>query len=50
MAQRLPAHFQGNKFKTNALLTIKLARAAFFMLKHHSVFDPECLAGVMFKK
>ena len=50
MAQRLLAQFQGNKFKTNTLLAIKLARAAFFMLKHHTVFDPERLAAVMFKK
>ena len=47
MAQRLEARFQGNKFKANTVLAIKLARAVYFMLKDKSVFDPERLISAM---
>jgi len=49
MAQRLEAKMNGNKFKANTVLAIKLARAVYFMLKNHTVFDPERLAAVMMK-
>ena len=41
--QRLEAKMHGNKFKANAVLAIKLARAVFYMLKHQTVFDPQRL-------
>ena len=44
LAQNLEARFNGNKFKANTLLAIKLARAVYFMLKNKTVFDPERLA------
>jgi hypothetical protein len=37
----------GNKFKANTVLAIKLARAVYFMLKDKSVFDPERLMSAM---
>jgi transposase len=43
LAQRLETHFRGNKFKANAVLAIKLARAVYFMLKNKTVFDSERL-------
>jgi transposase len=43
LAQRLEAKMQGNKFKANTVLAIKLARAVYFMLRSHTVFDPERL-------
>ena len=43
LAQSLEARFQGNKFKANTVLALKLARAAYFMLKNKTVFDPERL-------
>jgi transposase len=43
LAQRLEARMQGNKFKANTILAIKLARAVYFMLKNKTVFDPERL-------
>jgi transposase len=49
MAQRLEARFQGNKFKANTVLAIKLARAVYFMLKDKTVFDPERLIRTMTK-
>ena len=49
IAQRLEARFQGNKFKTNTVLAIKLARAVYFMLKDQRVFDPERLIRAMTK-
>ena len=49
MAQRLEARFQGNKFKANTVLAIKLARAVYFMLKDKTVFDPERLIRAMTK-
>ena len=49
MSQRLEARFQGNKFKANTVLAIKLARAVYFMLKDKTVFDPERLIRAMTK-
>lgn len=43
LAQGLEARFQGNKFKANTVLALKLARAVYFMLKNKTVFDPERL-------
>ena len=43
LAQRLEAKMQGNKFKANTVLAIKLARAVYYMLRSHTVFDPERL-------
>ena len=39
----------GNKFKSNTVVAIKLARAVYFMLKNKTVFDPERLAVSMVK-
>jgi transposase len=49
LCQRLEARFQGNKFKANTVLAIKLARAVYFMLKDKQVFDPERLISAMTK-
>jgi len=49
LAQRLEARFQGNKFKANTVVAIKLARAVYFMLKDKTVFDPERLIRTMNK-
>jgi transposase len=49
LCQRLEARFQGNKFKANTVLAIKLARAVYFMLKDKQVFDPERLIRAMTK-
>jgi transposase len=49
LAQRLEARFQGNKFKANTVLAIKLARAVYFMLNDKTVFDPERLIRTMAK-
>jgi transposase len=43
LAQRLEARMNGNKFKANTVLAIKLARAVYFMLKNKTVFDPQRL-------
>jgi len=43
LAQRLEARMNGNKFKANTVLAIKIARAVYFMLKNKTVFDPERL-------
>lgn len=43
LAQRLEAKMQGNKFKANTVLAVKLARAVYYMLRSHTVFDPERL-------
>ena len=48
-AQQLEARLNGNKFKTNTVIAIKLARAAYFMLKNKTVFDPERLTAVLAK-
>jgi len=47
LAQRLEQRMNGNKFKANTVLAIKLARAVYFMLKNKSVFDPERLVAVL---
>ena len=39
----------GNKFKSNTVVAIKLARAVYFMLKNKTVFDPERLVASMQK-
>jgi transposase len=44
LAQRLEARLN-NKFKANAVLAIKLARAVYYMLKSHTVFDPDRLVA-----
>jgi transposase len=44
LAQQLTARLNGNKFKANTIVALKLARAVYFMLKNHTVFDPERLA------
>ena len=49
LAQRLEARFQGNKFKANTVVAIKLARAVYFMLRDKTVFDPERLIRTMTK-
>ena len=49
LAQRLEARL-GNKFKANTVLAIKLARAVYFMLKSHTVFDPERLVAALTHK
>ena len=45
--QRLEARMQGNKFKANTVLAIKLARSVYYMLKNHTVFDPQRLAATL---
>ena len=47
LAQRLEAKMGGNKFKANTVLAIKLARAVYFMLRSHTVFDPERLVAAL---
>jgi transposase len=47
LAQQLEARLNGNKFKANTVLAIKLARAAYFMLKNKTVFDPDRLTAVL---
>lgn len=49
LSQRLEAQMNGNKFKSNTVVAIKLARAVYFMLKHKTVFDPERLVASMKK-
>jgi transposase len=43
--QRLEARLNGNKFKANTVLAIKLARAVYFMLHSKTVFDPQRLVA-----
>ena len=50
LAQRWEAQFNGNKFKANTVLAIKLARAVYFMLKNKTLFDPQRLAMSLGKK
>ena len=45
LAQQLESRFNGNKFKANTVLAIKLARAVYFMLKNKTVFDPQRLVA-----
>jgi len=47
LAQRLEARMNGNKFKANTVLAIKLARAIYFMLRNGTVFDPERLVAAL---
>jgi len=47
LAQRLTARFNGNKFKANTVLAIKLARAVYYMLRQQTVFDPERLVAAL---
>jgi transposase len=47
LAQRLEARMNGNKFKANTVLAIKLARAVYFMLKNHTVFDADRLVATL---
>src|SRR5438034_4480914 len=49
LAQRLEAQMEGNKFKANTVLAIKLARAVYCMLKNKTVFDPERLIAALRK-
>jgi transposase len=49
LSQRLEAQMNGNKFKANTVVAIKLARAVYFMLKNKTVFDPERLVAAMQK-
>ena len=47
LAQRLETRMNGNKFKANTVVAIKLARAVYFMLKSHTVFDPDRLVAAL---
>ena len=47
LAQRLEGRFNGNKFKANTVLAIKLARAVYYMLREHTVFDPDRLVAAL---
>jgi transposase len=49
LSKRLEAQMHGNKFKSNTVVAIKLARAVYFMLKNQTVFDPERLVASMQK-
>jgi len=49
LAQRLEARMNGNKFKANTVIAIKLARAVYFMLKSQTVFDPDRLVAALSK-
>ena len=47
LAQALEARMNGNKFKANTVVAIKLARAVYFMLKNQTVFDPDRLVAAL---
>ena len=47
LAQRLEARLNGNKFRANTVLAIKLARSVYFMLRQHTVFDPDRLVAAL---
>src|SRR5437879_5669057 len=47
LAQQLEARREGNKFKANTVVAIKLARAVYFMLKNKTVFEPERLVAAL---
>jgi transposase len=49
LAQRLEARMNGNKFKANTVVAIKLARSVYYMLKNKTVFDPERLTMALSK-
>ena len=38
---------EGNKFKANTVVAIKLARAVYFMLKNKTLFEPERLVAAL---
>ncbi len=50
LAQRLEAQMNGNKFKANTVVALKLARAVYFMLRNKTVFDPDRLIAALAKK
>ncbi len=50
LAQRLEAKMNGNKFKANTVLAIKLARAVYYMLRTGTGFDPERLVAQLTQK
>jgi hypothetical protein len=50
LAQRLEAKMNGNKFKANTVLAIKLARAVYYMLRTGTGFDPERLVTQLTRK
>jgi transposase len=50
LAQRLEDQMNGNKFKANTVVAIKLARAVYFMLRNKTVFDPERLVAALAHK
>lgn len=50
LAKSLEARMNGNKFKANTVLAIKLARAVYFMLKNKTVFDPDRLVAALTKR
>lgn len=47
LAQRLEADMDGNTFKANTVIAIKLARAVYFMLQNQTVFDPDRLVRTL---
>src|SRR5436190_5844379 len=47
LSQSLEARMNGNKFKANTVVAIKLARSVYFMLKNKTVFDPERLVAAL---
>jgi len=47
LAQGLEARMNGNKFKANTVVAIKLARAVYYMLKGKTVFDPDRLVAAL---
>ena len=47
LAQGLEARMEGNKFKANTVLALKLARSVYFMLKNKTVFDPDRLVAAL---
>jgi transposase len=49
LAQRLEARMNGNKFKANTVVAIKLARAVYYMLKGQTVFAPDRLVAALAK-
>ena len=49
LSQRLEAKMNGNKFKANTVVAIKIARAVYYMLKNKTVFDPDRLVMALSK-
>ncbi|HTF43197.1 MAG TPA: IS110 family transposase [Terriglobales bacterium] len=47
LAQGLEARMNGNKFKANTVVAIKLARAVYYMLKSKTIFDPDRLVAAL---